>query len=99
MSEFWHLADVSGGVNDVRTLRQSRHGRFCTASKRPSVKNSETDARLLLAGTNENIKIENDGRTVRSIRKDSLKLQFVAVPWNSTFTERRSFERLTLMRA
>jgi hypothetical protein len=55
--------------------------------------------RLLLEGTNENIKIENDGRTVRTIREDSPKLQFVAVPWNSTFTERRSFERLTLMRA
>lgn len=55
--------------------------------------------RLLLSGTNENIKLESDGRTVRTIREDSPKLPFIAVPWNSAFTERRTFERLTLMRA
>jgi hypothetical protein len=55
--------------------------------------------RLLLAGTSETIKLEGDGRTVRTIREESPRLQFIALPWNSAFTDRRQFEKLTLKRS
>lgn len=55
--------------------------------------------RLLLVGTSETIKIESDGRTVRTIREESPRLHFISLSWNSTFSDRRLFEMLTLKRS
>lgn len=54
--------------------------------------------RLLLASTNEAIKVEGQGRTVKTIREEAQRLEFLPLPWNSAFSERRSFEQLVVRR-
>lgn len=55
--------------------------------------------RLLLASTNGEAKIVSDGRTVRAIREENRAREFLPLSWAATFSERRSFERLSLRRS
>lgn len=55
--------------------------------------------RLLLASTNGDVKIVSDGRTVRAIREESRAREYLPLTWTATFSERRSFERLSLRRS
>lgn len=54
--------------------------------------------RLLLASTAEAVKVESQGRTVKTIREENTRLEGLPLPWNSTFSERRSFEQLVVRR-
>ncbi len=54
--------------------------------------------RLLLASTNEAVKVESQGRTVKTIREENTRLEALPLPWNSAFAERRTFEQLVVRR-
>lgn len=52
--------------------------------------------RVLFDGSNDAIKVEAQGRTLRTIREEGTRRDFLALPWNSAFGEPRSFEQLVV---
>ncbi|HSI41077.1 MAG TPA: vWA domain-containing protein [Xanthobacteraceae bacterium] len=54
--------------------------------------------RVLLEGSADHARIEADGRTVRTIRTENPHRAYIAVSWNSRFSETRRYRRLTLER-
>ena len=52
--------------------------------------------RLLLATSNELIKVDSRGSTIRTLREEAGHRDVLGLPWNSSFSERRSFEQLVV---